>query len=563
MSDSTNPASRAAGRRDDRRDEVRVIVFLLLQACGWFAWSSLMHAGAPGDNVEQLNWAHSFEFGYFKHPPMPTWVLYPLQQALGSHLWITRLLGQASVALALWIMWRAMRILASREAAFVALIAGSCITYFSSRGHVYNHNTAMLPPLALACFATLSAVLRGAHRRDWVLLGVATGLGMLVKYQLALYAGSFALTMLACGTLRDGRAWRGLALALAIATLLFAPHIVWLVANDFPPIRYAAGNLGAALGALKRITVTASFVIQQVGRALPTFCVLGLAVLFAAIARRRARERGEAVAIVETAERAAPATRERLCLLLCCVGPALLTIAFGLVAGAHLQNHWGTGMLLLMLPLLAAWLDRHRSITDRLASVGAGSAGISRRSHVPLLLATVLVQLIVALLQLVPPGGSTAGTAHDYTAWPAAALGREALTVWREVHQDGEPALIVGPDFEGGLVSESLASSPPVLIGAVPSHAPWVSRRLADACGALLVDPVQTLQRPGQVSSLPPLPWGMGERIVLVREVSLVRRWRSWAAPIVLRIGVIAPLPGADPSACRAGTQAGKRRSQD
>ncbi|MGE0311791.1 MAG: glycosyltransferase family 39 protein [Lautropia sp.] len=551
-----------------------VLVFLLLQASAWFAWSVAMHASVPGDNVEQLNWAHAFEFGYFKHPPLATWVLYPLQQAIGAKAWLTVLLGEASVTLALWITWRVMCRVAARDTAFVALAVGACVTYFSSRGHLYNHNTAMLPPLALALGAAVALLQGAGRRRDWVLLGLATGAGMMVKYQMALFSAAYVLVLIGYGAVRHPREWRGLAIAVAIALLALVPHLVWLVVNDFPPLRYAAGNLGAALGAASRLAVTASFMVQQLGRAWPAMCVLGLLAGANALARRRrpfvAAAAAAAVggAVARTGPGVAVPPVRGLAWL--CLAPTVLTLAFGLVAGSHLQNHWGTGLLLSALPLLAVWLARHPALVRGEAGSDAGgnAAAVASRPGLrarlrrwpvnpALLPAVVFVQAAVALTQLLPPTGSSSGVANDYTAYPAAALGREALDTWRRRNPVGEPALIVAPGFEGGLASLAFAVPPPVLADAEPPHAPWIPRALADACGALLVEPVT----PDGRGSLPPLPWGMGERIVLRRDVALQRRWRAGAAPIRVSIGVIAPLGAGRASECRGYTTTDRSRS--
>jgi len=52
-------------------------VWLILLACAlvWTALPSLLQLAPHGDNVEQLNWSHSYQWGYFKHPPLPTWLL--------------------------------------------------------------------------------------------------------------------------------------------------------------------------------------------------------------------------------------------------------------------------------------------------------------------------------------------------------------------------------------------------------------------------------------------------------------------------------------------------------
>ncbi|MBC7716569.1 MAG: glycosyl transferase, partial [Pseudorhodobacter sp.] len=37
----------------------------------------------PVDNIEQLTWVRSLQWGYYKHPPLPTWLLWLTVQGFG------------------------------------------------------------------------------------------------------------------------------------------------------------------------------------------------------------------------------------------------------------------------------------------------------------------------------------------------------------------------------------------------------------------------------------------------------------------------------------------------
>ena len=42
----------------------------------WVSLSAFINTSQFGDNFEQFNWAHSWEWGYWKHPPLTTWLLF-------------------------------------------------------------------------------------------------------------------------------------------------------------------------------------------------------------------------------------------------------------------------------------------------------------------------------------------------------------------------------------------------------------------------------------------------------------------------------------------------------
>ncbi|NMM79160.1 hypothetical protein B2J89_21205, partial [Acidovorax sp. SRB_24] len=41
----------------------------------WLWHLSSVALSPPADNIEQLSWMRSLQWGYYKHPPLPTWML--------------------------------------------------------------------------------------------------------------------------------------------------------------------------------------------------------------------------------------------------------------------------------------------------------------------------------------------------------------------------------------------------------------------------------------------------------------------------------------------------------
>ena len=53
-----------------RRTGIGMAVFAL----AWLWLSNRIVLAPPTDNIEQLIWVRSLEWGYYKHPPLPTWM---------------------------------------------------------------------------------------------------------------------------------------------------------------------------------------------------------------------------------------------------------------------------------------------------------------------------------------------------------------------------------------------------------------------------------------------------------------------------------------------------------
>ena len=55
--------------------DIKVLIGLFLFSVVWLLQIDSSSLTAPKDNLEQLTWVHSLEWGYYKHPPLPTWLL--------------------------------------------------------------------------------------------------------------------------------------------------------------------------------------------------------------------------------------------------------------------------------------------------------------------------------------------------------------------------------------------------------------------------------------------------------------------------------------------------------
>jgi len=79
-------------------------IFLLI-SCIWFFTTLLIRKAPEWDNMEELVWASSYEWGYQKHPPLPSWLIYPLTMLFGKVIWLPFVLGFTSVVLSQWIVY--------------------------------------------------------------------------------------------------------------------------------------------------------------------------------------------------------------------------------------------------------------------------------------------------------------------------------------------------------------------------------------------------------------------------------------------------------------------------
>ena len=72
-----------------------IALLLLLFGAVWLAHLSYTSLSPPTDNIEQLTWVGALEGGYYKHPPLPTWLFWVPVQLFGVTAWTSYVVGAA------------------------------------------------------------------------------------------------------------------------------------------------------------------------------------------------------------------------------------------------------------------------------------------------------------------------------------------------------------------------------------------------------------------------------------------------------------------------------------
>ena len=131
-----------------------VAALLAVYGVIWLAIHWVTALAAPGDNVEQLIWIHSLELGYFKHPPMPTWIMAASAAVFGPSIGLTYVLGGVVTLGSLAIFWKLLCDMRGQAYATVGLLAALSITFYCGRLYYYNHNVVMMLWISLAVALT-------------------------------------------------------------------------------------------------------------------------------------------------------------------------------------------------------------------------------------------------------------------------------------------------------------------------------------------------------------------------------------------------------------------------
>lgn len=329
-------------------------VLILFFGVVWLAHLSSVALTAPMDNIEQWVWSHSLQWGYHKHPPLPTWLLSWPQKLSSATSMTSQILGALCTLTSALIFTNLIRQIWGARSAAIALLAALCITFYNGRLNYYNHNVLLMLCVSLSVYCWWMILTTG-RTRWWVGLGFSAGLGMLSKYQYALVLAPSAVMIWQLKPWHNKQHLKGIGWALVTATLLFLPHLLWLLQQDMAdsPIRYALKTSlpdysQNALPSPGRIRSGIWLLDLLLNRCLPAilFLLLVKPLRQADISNSHATDH--------------PDAGSRFLLTWGILPPLCITL-LGLVMGMDLQMQWGTAFAIWIVPPLMVLLKLHRA----------------------------------------------------------------------------------------------------------------------------------------------------------------------------------------------------------
>jgi hypothetical protein len=189
--------------------------------------------GTGGDDGEQLIFSQFFAWGYqVRNPPLYTWLVMAVSQVTGPGLWAVNIVKFSLLYAMYLFLWRAaLYLFATRALAGLAALA-PVLFYFVAWEVVTGFSHTVLTACLYAAVLWILLRLRDAphgHLADYALLGVAIGLGGLAKYAFWIFLACLLAAALTDRELRRRLLSPRLALTLAVAAAVLAPHYLWLI----------------------------------------------------------------------------------------------------------------------------------------------------------------------------------------------------------------------------------------------------------------------------------------------------------------------------------------------
>lgn len=277
------------------------------------------------DEAQYWRWGDTLEWGYYSKPPMIAWMIHLSTAIFGDSEWAIRILAPVFHTIAAFCLFLLSRKMFGSTAGLF-----TTVTYLLMPGVVLSSSVISTDGV-LFPFWCLALVLFWRLREGeagWlsvVALGAAIGIGFLSKYAMLYFAIGIALTCLIDRPTRSAVFSPKGAGFLAIATLVFAPHILWNAANDFKTVSHTVDNANLG-GELFNLDHLPKFLTDQMGVFGPVAFIALMAAIFFL------RPKGDLAAIGDAAH--SNLTKERW--LACFIVPVILIIAFqAILSRAH------------------------------------------------------------------------------------------------------------------------------------------------------------------------------------------------------------------------------------
>jgi Dolichyl-phosphate-mannose-protein mannosyltransferase len=514
--------------------------FWILAGFHVVAWTLIplfVYSNVSLDVAEITSYGHELQLGYFKHPPLASWVMEAGRRASGQQaIWAIYLTARLVVVAAFFGVWRLARRLVNPPNAFMVVLALEASFAYTIEALDFNHIVMVLPFFTLSGWCLYAALSEG-DMGWWIAVGVVVGLGMLSNHIMLFQAITIAIFICADPTSRPWLKRPHPYIAALTAILVFIPNLYWLVQNHFAPVRYIQHRYAVGSGLTRHLLFPLSFSFWQVA-------YLGSVALALAPWTGRWRCR----VLVDSRER----WNGRF-LIVTVLGPFLGFMLLSVVGGlSREKNVWGLPfwlfspllMLFFLRPSPAPFAFRH-TIVVALALIGVNlTVGVTRPLFWPIL----------------------TGRPMPRTQFPGRLLSKKVGLIWHERFPNTPLRIVAGERWLSNNVAFYSEERPSVLTDEASlwlpeideSSCPWTSVSQLHKYGGILLwyADLDGLDLPPGLRRFAP-----GAHVV--GALSLPWQTNIPFPPVRVGVAVLPPEAGlsGNPSAInRAGLMAGLRR---
>lgn len=207
------------------------VIALLACLLVYFLMRVTLPASLEMDEAEMAYLAQRLRLGYGAQPPLYAWLQWLAFTAFGVNRYALALVKTALMA-ATWLCFLALaKRLLDRDAAICACASLVWIPEIGWSWLVDRTHTILLTASCCACLWSYFALLHKPSRARYAGFGLLLGLGLLAKYNFALFLAGLVVASTAVAEHRRVVWTRRAGITIAVAMLVFLPHGLWIAGH--------------------------------------------------------------------------------------------------------------------------------------------------------------------------------------------------------------------------------------------------------------------------------------------------------------------------------------------
>jgi 4-amino-4-deoxy-L-arabinose transferase-like glycosyltransferase len=427
---------------------------IVFQVIFWTFVPLFAHNAPPLDVSEMHGWAQTFQWGFYKHPPMPTWIIAASQFLVGKNMLSLFLPASLSIAGTYYCVgWLAGKFLPEKEA-IVALFLYSLTIFCNLWSTDFNHNQIQMPFWAMS-IVFIYLTLTTGESVFAILLGVAMGLNALSKYTAALLVPCVILLMIFSYEWRKKISFKLFFFSAIAFFLTFGGHLQWLLHNNFLPLRYVSDRFEEIHGQQSNLRA----LLDYLGNIFGAHLLLLLMCIFLIVKYKNSPKENFGL----------HSNKNLKFLWFIGAGPVLFSCLIGLAV--PLYSRWSTPMLPMITVIVGVYL-------------------LGRFKYLYTKRVFILYLVIQCILGLAYINKDKMNKERSSRAiYPAPELAAEVYRQWHEKYPNNEFKIVAGGEWETGFVSLFSPIKTYVYTEANSDLAPWVTEKMANDCGLVMIAP--------------------------------------------------------------------------
>ena len=253
-------------------------LFLLIHAMVWVI-APLFRINIPMDSAEAIVWGYEWTWGTYKHPPLSGWLAEIMFRVFKNPEISTYILSQICILSGFVFIYKLACCFFDTNKALLCSIFLEGTIYFSLETPEYNVNIlsqAIIPALIYFFYKSTNQ----NKPSDWIMVGIFSGLAILTKYTNVVVILCMGLYLISTKNGRSQFRKHELYFAGSITVLIFLPHFLWLLKNDFYVFDYFAHRASPVTitcsGWIDNFKFPIKFILAQTGSAILTLAMFAL-----------------------------------------------------------------------------------------------------------------------------------------------------------------------------------------------------------------------------------------------------------------------------------------------